>query len=169
MSRDIRIVFTDIDGVWTDGGMYYTEAGDIGRLFNTRDSGGLLLLRQAGINVCVISGESSNAVAARMRKLAISDVHLGVSNKTDVAQRVCEAQDLSLNQAAYIGDDLNDIPLLRLVGLSACPADAQYPVNRIASMVLTKHGGEGVFREFSEKLLELLGVLDTTIQTLVDR
>ncbi len=167
MSEDIQIVFTDIDGVWTDGGMYYTEAGDVGRLFNTRDSGGVLLLCQAGIRLCVISGEESLAVEERMRKLLVSDVYVGVKDKAELAQRICDRHNVSLSQTAYIGDDLNDIPLLRRVGLSACPADAQYPVNHIASIVLARRGGEGAFREFSERILESLGILEKTIERLL--
>lgn len=164
MTEDIQIVFTDIDGVWTNGGMYYTAEGDVARLFNTRDSGGVVLLRQAGIRICVVSGEKSEAVAARMRKLSVTDVHLGVTNKAQIAASICKNLNLTLRQAAFIGDDLNDIQLLRRVGLSACPADAQYPINKTVSMKLTKRGGEGVFREFSEKLLEGLGILDSTIE-----
>lgn len=169
MGHDIRIVFTDIDGVWTDGGMYYTDRGDAGRLFNTRDSGGVLLLRQAGIRLCVISGEKSSSVEARMRKLSVPDVYLGVKNKAGLAQSFCDRHNVLLSQTAHIGDDLNDISLLRRVGLSACPADAQFPVNHIASMVLVRRGGEGVFREFTERILESMGILETTIETLLDK
>lgn len=154
-----KLVVTDIDGVWTDGGMYYTESGDQFKRFNTYDSAGVVFCRLLGIPVAIITGEPSMAVKRRAEKLKIDYCHTGVTDKLSVLEALCRDLGVSLAEVAYIGDDLNDMGVLPRVGYSACPSGAPDYVKQMVSVVLTKKGGEGVFREFVERILEANGVL----------
>ena len=154
-----RLIATDIDGVWTDGGMYYSETGEELKRFNTYDSAGVVFCRQLGIPVAIITGERSQAVKRRAEKLKITRCHTGVENKLAVLQGICEELGIGLREVAYIGDDLNDIAVLKMVGISACPANAPDHVKRFAGRVMSKNGGDGVFREFVEGILAEAGVL----------
>lgn len=155
-----KLVVTDIDGVWTDGGMYYTESGDEFKRFNTYDSAGVVFCRLLGIPVAIITGEPSMAVKRRAEKLKIAHCHTGVADKLSVLERLCGDLGISLDDVAYIGDDLNDMAVLPRVGYSACPAGAPEYVKRMVHVVLTKKGGEGVFREFVEGILARNGLLE---------
>jgi len=155
-----KLVVTDIDGVWTDGGMYYTESGDEFKRFNTYDSAGVVFCRLLGIPVAIITGEPSMAVKRRAEKLKIGHCYTGVTDKLSVLEGLCRELGISLAEVAYIGDDLNDMSVLPRVGYSACPSGAPDYVKQMVSVVLTKKGGEGVFREFVEGILEANRVLE---------
>ena len=146
-AHDIRLLVVDVDGTLTDGGMYYDGRGEALKKFDTRDAKGMLMLRDAGVRVCVVTAETSAVVRARMRKLGISDYFPGVKNKLawlhDYAPRVA----VEFAQMAYIGDDVNDLDGLRVVGLSCCPADAVPAVRRAVSYVCSAGGGAGAVRE----------------------
>ena len=148
-----KLVITDIDGVWTDGGMYYDQSGNEWKKFNTSDSAGVLFLRKLNIPLAVITGEDTQIVERRIRKLQIPHLFQGVKDKVEVARKLCREMDITMEEVAYIGDDLNDMALLKAVGISAAPADAPEYVKRIANLPLSKKGGEGVFREFVELLI----------------
>lgn len=154
------MVVTDIDGVWTDGGMYYTESGDEFKRFNTYDSAGVVFCRLLGIPVAIITGEPSMAVKRRAEKLKIAHCHTGITDKLSVLEALCRELNITLADVAYIGDDLNDMGVLPKVGYSACPSSAPDYVKRTVTKVLTKKGGEGVFREFVEGILKENGSLD---------
>lgn len=160
-----KLVVTDIDGVWTDGGMYYTESGDELKRFNTYDSAGVVFCRLLEIPVAIITGEPSMAVRRRAEKLKIARCHTGVTDKLEVLHGICKELGITLSEVAYLGDDLNDMAVLPLVGFSACPSSAPEYVKKLVTRVLTKKGGEGVFREFVEHILETSGVL----QQLLDK
>src|ERR1700761_8699836 len=119
-----KLVVTDIDGVWTDGGMYYTEAEDELKRFHTYDSAGVLFYRLLGIPVAIITGEPSMAVKRRAEKLKIVHFHTGITDKLAVLEALCEELKITLAEVAYIGDDLNDMDVLPKVGYSACPSSA---------------------------------------------
>jgi 3-deoxy-D-glycero-D-galacto-nononate 9-phosphatase len=155
-----KLIATDIDGVWTDGGMYYTESGDEFKQFNTYDSAGVTFCRLLDIPVAIITGEASRAVKRRADKLKIARCHTGIKDKLPVMQAICEELQISLSDVAYIGDDINDIPVLREVGFSACPSSAPIYIQQLVTKVLTKKGGEGVFREFVEGILAEAGALE---------
>ncbi|HET6255181.1 MAG TPA: HAD hydrolase family protein [Puia sp.] len=160
-----KLIVTDIDGVWTDGGMYYTESGDEFKRFNTYDSAGVVFCRLLGIPVAIITGEPSMAVKRRAEKLKIVHCHTGITDKLAVLKALCGDLNITLAEVAYIGDDLNDMGVLPRVGYSACPSSAPDYVKQMVTVVLTKKGGEGVFREFVEGILESNGVL----QELLDK
>jgi YrbI family 3-deoxy-D-manno-octulosonate 8-phosphate phosphatase len=115
---------TDVDGVLTDAGMYYSESGDELKKFNTRDGMGIKLLQAAGLITAFITKEKTAIVERRGQKLAVPEVHQGVDDKLAVLTTLAKKYGLSLDQVAYIGDDVNDLGALRAVGFSAAPADA---------------------------------------------
>ena len=148
-----KLILTDIDGVWTDGGMYYDQTGNEWKKFHTYDSAGVLFAHQNEIPVGIITGEDTEIVARRAAKLKIDYLFQGVKNNLEVAENLCKELNISLDEVAYIGDDLGDIELLKNVGISATPNSAPEYVKKYSQMVMTKNGGEGVFREFVEKIL----------------
>ena len=148
-----KLILTDIDGVWTDGGMYYDQTGNEWKKFHTYDSAGVLFAHQNEIPVGIVTGEDTEIVARRAAKLKIDYLFQGVKNKLEVAENLCKELNISLDEVAYIGDDLGDIELLKNVGISATPNSAPEYVKKYSQMVMTKNGGEGVFREFVEKIL----------------
>ncbi len=150
---NIKLFITDIDGVWTDGGMYYSENGDELKKFHTGDSAGILFLKIINIKTAIVTGERTKIVEKRARKLSIDDIYLGVKNKVSVANDLKKKYKLKWNEIAFIGDDINDILLFRKVGLSACPSSAEDYIKKEVDWVLSKKGGEGVFREFVQKFL----------------
>ena len=152
-ARNVRLLCVDVDGVLTDGGMYYGPDGEVLKKFNTRDAMGLARVREVGIAVALISGEDSDIVHSRARKLKIDDVFCGVSNKRVAIDELCARQGLALHQVAFIGDDLNDLPALECVGFPCAVADAAAPVKAIAQYVTDKRGGEGAVRELCELLI----------------
>ena len=154
MSKDIKLILTDIDGVWTDGGMYYDNTGNEWKKFHTYDSAGVLLAHRHGIPVGIITGENTAIVERRAAKLKIDYLYQGVKDKVAVANELCEKLGIALDQVAYIGDDIGDIALLRQVGVAGVPASAPAPVRALSHLPLQKGGGEGVFREFVEAILD---------------
>ena len=152
--NDIKLVITDIDGVWTDGGMYYDNNGNEWKKFNTSDSAGVVILRMLDIPVAIITGEDTEIVKRRAKKLKIKHLFMGIKDKLTTARELCSELNLDLGKnVAYIGDDINDILLLQAVKISATPQQAPLYVKRYAQWVLNRKGGEGVFREFVEKIL----------------
>jgi YrbI family 3-deoxy-D-manno-octulosonate 8-phosphate phosphatase len=157
INRKIKLFISDVDGVMTDGGMYYTESGDEFKKFNTIDGMGFQLLREAGIKTGIITTEQTKIVERRAAKLKIDYLYQGkgFGNKLEAAKEICTKEDITLNEVAYIGDDINCIELLREVGIAACPANAMKAVKEMEGVIiLKKNGGEGVVREFVEWILE---------------
>jgi 3-deoxy-D-manno-octulosonate 8-phosphate phosphatase (KDO 8-P phosphatase) len=161
---DIKLFITDIDGVWTDGGMYYDQTGNEFKKFNTKDSGGVLFLHLLKIPIAIITGESTKIVEYRAKKLNIDYIYQNVNNKLEVASILCQSLNISLKNVAYIGDDLNDIKLLREVGLSACPANSPDYIKNIVNLILPVKGGDGAFRCFVEKYLNEIGELQNLLE-----
>ena len=155
-----KLILTDIDGVWTDGGMYYDETGNELKKFHTYDSAGILFCKHMSIPVGILTGENTKIVEKRAKKLKIDHLYQGVVNKLEIAKSLCDEYSISLNDVAYIGDDLNDIELLKAVGVSACPSSAPIYIQKIVDKVLLKRGGEGVFREFVEELLDVEKIIE---------
>lgn len=150
-----KLILTDIDGVWTDGGMYYDQTGNEWKKFHTYDSAGVLFAHQKNIPVGIITGENTKIVERRAEKLKIDFLFQDVKNKLAVAKSLCEKLNVNLNEVAFIGDDLGDIELLKAVGFAGVPNSAPEYVKNIATIHLNKNGGEGVFREFVEKILNV--------------
>lgn len=148
-----KLVITDIDGVWTDGGMYYDRLGNEMKKFNTSDSAGVLFLRLLDIPLAIITGEDTEIVKNRAKKLNIKYLYMGVSDKLSVAKDLCSKFNINLSQVAFIGDDINDLKLLKKVGYSGAPKNAPIYVKQNVDLVLEINGGEGAFRAFIENIL----------------
>jgi 3-deoxy-D-manno-octulosonate 8-phosphate phosphatase (KDO 8-P phosphatase) len=153
MERFPKLILTDIDGVWTDGGMYYDGTNIEMKKFHTYDSAGVLFAHHMGIPVGILTGENTEIVRRRANKLKIEYLFLGVKDKVATAKKLCEELKICLKDVAYIGDDINDIALLKLVGWAGVPASAPEYVKKLGTISLSKKGGEGVFREFIEKIV----------------
>ncbi len=149
----IKLVITDIDGVWTDGGMYYDQTGNELKKFNTADSFGVILCHYFHIPVAIITGEKTEIVKRRAEKLNIDYLFDGVSNKLEIAQELCQKLNISLQQIAFIGDDIGDYRLLKSAGISGAPKNATNEITKIVDIRCKKQGGDGAFREFVEKIL----------------
>ena len=158
-----KLVITDIDGVWTDGGMYYTESGEEFKKFNTSDSAGVLFLKIIGVPIAIITGENTSIVAHRANKLGIDLLEMGVHDKLSVAKTLCIDLEINIKDVAYIGDDINDINLLREVGFSCCPDNAPQFIKTDVDLVTFKKGGEGAFREFVETILIRCGKFEEAL------
>lgn len=149
----IKLVLTDVDGVLTDGGMYYGSEGDTLKRFNTRDGMGMELLRNRGILTGIITREQTGIVSQRAKKLQVDILIQGCRDKLPAFQQILAERNLKASEVAYIGDDLNDVEVLAHVGFSAAPADAADEAKNSAHYICTRKGGEGCFREFAEVIL----------------
>lgn len=149
--KNIKLFLSDVDGTLTDGGMYYTENGDELKKFNTRDGMGFQLLREKGIKTGIVTSENTKIVERRANKLKLDFLVQGAKHegKLNAVKTICEQEGISLDEVAYIGDDINCIALLSEVGLAACPADAHASVKAIPGIRIMQHkGGDGCVREF---------------------
>lgn len=159
-----KLIITDIDGVWTDGGMYYDTDNIELKKFNTSDSVGVLWCKLNEIPVVIITGENSAIVTRRAKKLNIDTVFLGAKNKVEILDQFLNDQQLNWSDVAFIGDDINDIAALKKVGFSGCPMNAPNYVKSIVDVVVPINGGSGAFRGFIEHILDANGILQSTLE-----
>lgn len=151
--RSVRLVCTDVDGVLTDGSLIYGP-GPHTKNFHVRDGAAIKWLQQSGIPVVFLSGLDSPATLRRASDLGIEDCITGRLDKLPALEAVCQHHGVTFDQVAHIGDDLNDLPLLRRVGLACCPADAVPEVKASCHLLLSQPGGRGAFREAAERILK---------------
>ncbi len=150
----IKMLILDVDGTLTDGGIYIDANGVQAKKFNIRDGMGITLLQAAGINVGIISHSRAQTILdERARMLGIQHVYSGKESKLEVLNRWTEELSVSLEEMAFIGDDVNDIEVIQHVGFSACPADAHFNVINVVDVVLQREGGKGCVREFIDRFL----------------
>jgi YrbI family 3-deoxy-D-manno-octulosonate 8-phosphate phosphatase len=152
--KRIRLFATDVDGVLTDAGMYYSESGEELKKFNTRDGMGIKLLQRAGLITAIVTQERTKLVAWRGEKLMMPEVHQGVMDKLSLVREMAARHGLSMDEVAYIGDDINDLATLKAVGFSATPADGMPAVVEAVDYICVKKGGEGAVREIIEMILK---------------
>lgn len=156
-NKKIKLFLSDVDGTLTDAGMYYDIYGNELKKFNTHDGKGFELLRNAGIKTGIITSEETKIVENRAKKLKVDYLYQGVGfkGKLEAAKEICKKENISLDEVAYIGDDINCKELLENVGIAACPADALNEIKEMKSIIkLTKNGGYGAVREFIELLFK---------------
>ncbi len=158
-----KLILTDIDGVWTDGGMYYEQTGNELKKFHTYDSAGVLFCKLNNIPIGIITGENTKIVEHRAKKLQVDFLYQGIDRKMETILLLCEQLNISMDEVAYLGDDLNDMELLKNVGFSAAPLSAPAYIKELVDIVIQKRGGEGVFREFVEYILTKNGKMEETI------
>ena len=156
--KKIRLVATDVDGVLTDGGLYYSDSGEQVKKFNAWDGLGLVLLKRAGLVTAVVTMDQTPLVNVRAAKLGISEIHQGVKDKLAVLKDLASKYGIRLEEIAYVGDDVTDLPALRAVGFSAAPANGREPVRKTVRYVCKAKGGEGAVREVADLILAAQGV-----------
>lgn len=152
----IKLLVLDVDGIMTDGGLYYTESGEIIKKFNVKDGLGIKRLMNHGIAVAIISANSSEATLHRANRLDVEHVFINVKDKLKVLKDLCDRLQIPLSQVASMGDDLSDLPVMKAIGYPMTVADAM-PVNIAhARFVTTKGGGQGAVREVSDHIIAAL-------------
>ena len=143
----ITHLFLDVDGIFTDGRVLFSKSGELAKIFDMRDGMGLEILRQNGIEVSVMTSENSALVAARMKKLNIENIYLGVKDKFALLQHLSQVRNIDISNIAYLGDDVNDMACMASVGWSICPNNAMEEIKRISDITLTSDSGSGAIRE----------------------
>jgi len=151
--KKIKLVITDVDGVLTDGGMYYNDKGEYMKKFNTRDSMGMELLLKNGIKTILMTRENSQIVRERVKKIQIVDLYSDVQKKEETLPELLKKYNVSQDEIAYIGDDINDLEIMKAIGFSASPNDGIDIVKKNADYICQKVGGEGAFREMAELII----------------
>lgn len=152
--KEIKMFLTDCDGCLTDGGMYYSEHGDEMKKFSTQDGLGLRLLREKGVICGIVTGENTGLVRRRAEKLKLDILEMGVKDKLATVKKICADRNISLDEVAYVGDDINDLELLRAVGFGASVPNAVQVVRDAVDYVTERPGGDGAVREVIDYLLE---------------
>ncbi|RLU00846.1 MAG: HAD-IIIA family hydrolase [Ketobacter sp.] len=163
-AQPIKLVAFDIDGIMTDGRLYFTSLGDEIKAFNVKDGLGLNLLRKSGVEVAIITGRTSELVNRRARDLKIDKLIQGREDKKIALLELMEQENLTAEQIAYMGDDLPDLPAIRHAGLGVTVADALPIVKQHADLITEANGGDGAVREFCDWLLEAQGNLDKVLE-----
>lgn len=156
-AQDIQIVFFDVDGVLTDGGLYFSEQGETLKRFHTLDGHGIKLLQKVGITPAVITGRDSAALRVRLAALGVTHARFGTEDKGPAAQTVLDEVGLTWRQAAAMGDDWPDVAMLRRAALACAPRDAHPEVCALAHYVTHRAGGAGAVRELCDLLLVASG------------
>ena len=152
-AKKIKLVGTDIDGVWTDSKMYVTPDGEWMKAFSTYDGMATAMLKEKGIIVAILTGENSDVVVARADKLQIDEVYVDEHEKLKRLIYLTKKYDITMDEVAYIGDDVNDLEVLKAVGFSALAGNSPIQDQFTPDYVTTRHGGNGAFREFSDIIL----------------
>lgn len=153
--KHIKAILLDVDGVLTNGQLLLTESGEQLRHFNIKDGYALQLAVKKGFRLAALSGARSKGVEHRLQGLGISDVFLGLDSKIDVYKNYLQKHNLSSEQVLFIGDDMPDLEVMKLVGLAVCPADAIEEIKAISHYISPKNGGEGCVRDIIEKVMKI--------------
>lgn len=151
--KAIKLMLTDVDGVLTDGGMYYTESGEYMKKFNARDGMAVELLDKENIKTAFITREKSTIVKKRAIKLRISKYYLGIKNKESLLPKICRDFHVKPTEIAYIGDDINDLNIMKKVGFTATPKDGIKEIKKIVDYTSSKTGGDCTFREITDLII----------------
>ncbi len=163
VAANLKLMAFDVDGVLTDGGLYYTEDGKELKVFNTLDGHGLKMLQKSGVRLAIITGRKSGCVAARAANLGIDLLFQGVEDKRQVMAELLQREGLTFAEAGYMGDDVVDLPIMRACGFSAAPGNAHDFVKRHAGYVCRQQGGHGAVREACEHILQERGQLQALL------
>lgn len=155
-----KLMIFDVDGVLTDGRIYVNEGGEESRAFNVLDEQGMKMLRASGVQLAIVSTRVSRAVEVRAAATAVEHVFQGVDDKLEVFTRLLETLGLEREQVGYMGDDINDIPVMRRCGLSVAVPDSASLIRETAHYVTTTRGGRGAVREACEFIMQIQGTYD---------
>jgi len=151
--KKIKLILTDVDGVLTDGCMYYSSSGEELKKFHTRDGMAVELLLQNNIKTIIVTREESKIVVSRAKKINIFKVYSGIKQKEAILNLICTRFKITSDEIAFIGDDINDEKIMKLVGLSVAPSDAINTIKNIANITTNTSGGKGVLREAADMIL----------------
>lgn len=163
-AQGIRVVFFDVDGVLTDGGLYFTDQGETIKRFNTLDGHGLKLLQRAGIVPAVITGRDSKPLRLRLAALGIEHVHYGTEDKRPAAEQTLKDLGLTWSQAAAMGDDWPDLSVMQRCALACAPCNAHAEAKTVAHYITGARGGDGAAREFCDLLLTASGRYEALLE-----
>ena len=155
--NDITTFIFDVDGVLTDGSVFVSNEGEMLRTMNIRDGYALKSAVDAGYNVCIISGGSNEGVRVRLRNLGITDIHLGTPDKVATFDEYTDIYNIKSEQVLYMGDDIPDYHVMKLVGLPTCPQDASTEIKSISKYISHKNGGKGAVRDVIEQVMKVQG------------
>ena len=168
LANKIQLVIFDVDGVLTDGGLYFTEDGTELKRFNSLDGHGIKMLKDNGVEVAVITARDSKAVAYRMKNLGIAHLYQGQSDKVVAFSDLLKKLNLSADEVAYVGDDVIDLPVMTKVGFSIAVANAHDTVKQYANLITEKSGGHGAVREVCDFILKAQGKFDDAMKLYLD-
>lgn len=160
LARDIRLLIMDVDGVLTDGRIFYTAQAEEIKSFSTHDGHGLKMLQSTGVKLAIITGRTALSTEHRVRDLGIDYYYAGVEDKKSILASLLESTGFSAKECAYIGDDLVDLPVMRRVGLAVAVPEAPHFVRQRAHYVTAAAGGQGAVRELCELILQAQGHFD---------
>lgn len=162
-AEKIKLLILDVDGVLTDGRLYYTDRGEEFKAFNVHDGHGIVMLKESGIKIAIISGRKSNSVAVRARELGVNYIYQGVFDKVRIMERIIKKEKISSENVCYIGDDVTDLALLKRVGFSVAVINGVSEVKSEVDYITTKKGGKGAVREVAEIILKAKGIWDEIV------
>lgn len=162
-ARKVRVAAFDVDGILTDGRLYYTDGGEEIKAFNVQDGHGIKMLRESGVAVAIITSRTSRVVENRMRDLGIEFLFQGAANKLHTLNEFLQRLNIDIQAASYMGDDVIDLPVLRRCGLAASVPEAPAIVRKHAHYVTRVPGGRGAVREFAELVMQAQGTLDARL------
>ncbi len=169
IARQVKFLALDVDGVLTDGGIILTEGKDEGKRFDVQDGMGIRLAQKSGIQVGIITSRTSKIVETRCSELGISDVHQGVTDKTQALELILKKYDLMHQDISYIGDDIQDLPIMNKIGLPIAVQNARDLVKHSSLYITGANGGHGAVREAIEWILKLNGSYDSAIAAIIDQ
>jgi|ERR1700761_325340 len=155
--KEITTFIFDVDGVLTDGSVFVTENGEQSRAFNIKDGYAIQLAVKCGYNVCVVSGSRSKSTLYRLNSLGVKDVYMGIHTKIEKVKIYFEERSISPETVMYMGDDIPELEVMKLVGLPVCPADAVEEIKAVSKYVSPCNGGKGCARDVIEKVLKIQG------------
>ena len=166
--NDITAFIFDVDGVLTDGSVFVSNEGEMLRTMNIRDGYALKAAVESGYHVCIISGGSNEGVRIRLRNLGITDIHLGTPDKVKTFKEYTDLYNISPEQVLYMGDDIPDYHVMKLVGLPSCPQDACPEIKTISAYISHKNGGKGAVRDVIEQVMKVQGKWTTQFDGKLD-
>jgi 3-deoxy-D-manno-octulosonate 8-phosphate phosphatase (KDO 8-P phosphatase) len=161
--NNIKLIVIDVDGTMTDGGIYYDENGNELKKFCTKDAAGFFAAHKVGIEIMVLTGRECAATTRRMNELKVDYLFQNVKNKVEFLENFMKNNNISKNEMAYIGDDLNDLPPMKLVGYIGCPADSCQEIREVATYISPVKGGYGAVRDVIEHMLRESGEWDKAV------
>lgn len=164
MKKKIKWLVIDVDGTMTDGGIYYGAEENELKKFNTKDAAGIFVAHQAGINLVVLTGRKCMATERRMRELKIEYLFQGVKDKAQFLKQFVQKKEITYEEIGYIGDDLNDLAPMQMVGYIGCPADSCNEVKKIADYISKVNGGEGAVRDIIAHILMEYGEWEENVK-----